>query len=110
MSCLKYSVRLIVTVVIGTVKATLIKAPLYRAYTPSFFQIKYSPWKALRYPKIEPYREAPEIPYFFLVATSALCICILNFTSSRGVTKYPAMEDAPAEHIIAYFIVGLPCF
>lgn len=35
-----------------------------------------------------------------LMETSALCICILSFTNSKGLVKKPAIAPAPPEHMI----------
>jgi len=86
--CLKCSVKVIDMVVIGIEKQILKNPPLNNAKNPSFLIRRLNPWNAFPYPKTESCRRPP------VWATSALWICILSFTISKGVVKYPAMAPA----------------
>ena len=99
--CLNCSVNVIEIVVIGTEKHILNIAPLNRAKNPSFFTKRLKPWKAFLYPKIESSSLPP--PFW---ATSALWICILSLTISKGVVAHPAIDPATDEHKILSARVG----
>lgn len=99
--CLKFSVKLIDSVVIGTVSIIRSNPPRYKDKNPSFVAIRYSPWKEFLYPKTESSKLPP------LIETSALWICILSLTISKGVVKKPASAEAVDEHKILLGSEGL---
>ena len=78
----------------GTEKQIRNIAPLNRDKNPSFLTKRLKPWKMFRYPNTE-FSSLPPV-----CATSALWICILNFTISKGVVAHPAIDPATDEHNI----------